>query len=113
MSDQATPEPTGAAEGADPTPQTPTTAETGDAGMGTFDDQGRYVLPDLPKASYDIWVRGYGLVDSGKVKGQPGQQLNLTATIAPNANVVAAASRQRLRYSASNCGVIDGALAVF
>ena len=43
MSDQATPEPTGAAEGADPTPQTPTTAETGDAGMGTFDDQGRYV----------------------------------------------------------------------
>jgi small subunit ribosomal protein S1 len=43
VSDQATPEPTGAAEGADPTPQTPTTAETGDAGMGTFDDQGRYV----------------------------------------------------------------------
>jgi hypothetical protein len=53
------------------------------------DDQGRYVLPDLPKASYDIWVRGYGLVDSGKVKGQPGQQLNLTATIAPNAKAAA------------------------
>src|SRR5712671_4344693 len=31
------------------------------------DDQGRYVLPDLPKASYKIWVRGYGLVDSPKV----------------------------------------------
>ena len=28
------------------------------------DDQGRYVLPDLPKAGYDVWVRGYGLVDS-------------------------------------------------
>jgi hypothetical protein len=28
------------------------------------DDQGRYLLPDLPKANYDIWVRGYGLVDS-------------------------------------------------
>src|SRR5262245_7801098 len=27
------------------------------------DDRGRYVIPDLPKASYDIWVRGYGLVD--------------------------------------------------
>ena len=27
------------------------------------DDQGRYVLPDLPKAKYQIWVRGYGLVD--------------------------------------------------
>src|SRR5688572_4861522 len=26
------------------------------------DDRGRYLLPDLPKASYDIWVRGYGLV---------------------------------------------------
>src|SRR5215471_16144235 len=25
------------------------------------DDQGRYLLPDLPKANYDIWVRGYGL----------------------------------------------------
>ena len=27
------------------------------------DDQGRYLLPDLPKATYDVWVRGYGLVD--------------------------------------------------
>src|ERR1043166_869997 len=24
------------------------------------DDQGRYVLPDLPKGTFDIWVRGYG-----------------------------------------------------
>src|ERR1051325_10262737 len=31
------------------------------------DDQGRYLVPDLPKANYDIWVRGYGLVDSPKV----------------------------------------------
>src|SRR5262249_3618302 len=34
------------------------------------DDQGRYVLPDLPKGNYDVWVRGYGLVDSPKVKAQ-------------------------------------------
>src|SRR5262249_49842781 len=34
----------------------------------TTDDQGRYLIPDLPKANYDIWVRGYGLVDSPKVK---------------------------------------------
>ena len=27
------------------------------------DDEGRYVLPDLPSATYDVWVRGYGLVD--------------------------------------------------
>src|SRR5271157_1178580 len=25
------------------------------------DDQGRYLLPDLPKATYQVWVRGYGL----------------------------------------------------
>src|SRR3982750_2596589 len=48
------------------------------------DDQGRYVIPDLPKANYDIWVRGYGLVDSPKVKSEPGTQPNLTAVIAPN-----------------------------
>ena len=27
------------------------------------DDQGRYVLPDLPPANYQVFVRGYGLVD--------------------------------------------------
>src|SRR5205085_2628805 len=27
------------------------------------DDAGRYVLPDLPKAKYKLWVRGYGLID--------------------------------------------------
>lgn len=26
------------------------------------DDGGRCLLPDLPKASYDVWVRNYGLV---------------------------------------------------
>src|ERR671911_353368 len=48
------------------------------------DDQGRYVLPDLPKANYSIWVRGYGLVDSPKVKATPGNILNLTAVVAPD-----------------------------
>ena len=47
------------------------------ARMVVTDDQGRYVVPDLPKASYNIWVRGYGLVDSPKVKGVPGKTLNL------------------------------------
>jgi hypothetical protein len=53
------------------------------------DDQGRYVIPDLPKASYDVWVRGYGLVDSPKVKSAPGQHLNLKAVVAPNAAAAA------------------------
>ena len=48
------------------------------------DDQGRYVIPDLPTANYQVWVRGYGLVDSPKVRAKPGQQLNLTAVPAPN-----------------------------
>lgn len=48
------------------------------------DDQGRYVIPDLPKATYNVWVRGYGLVDSPKVKATPGKILNLKAVIAPD-----------------------------
>jgi hypothetical protein len=52
--------------------------------MVVTDDQGRYVLPDLPKAKYKIWVRGYGLVDSPKVDSEPGKQLNLTAVKAPD-----------------------------
>ena len=46
------------------------------------DDQGRYLIPDLPKANYNIWVRGYGLVDSPKVRTAPGKTLNLKAVIA-------------------------------
>ena len=34
------------------------------------DDQGRYLMPDLPKANYDVWVRGYGLVDSPRCKAR-------------------------------------------
>jgi hypothetical protein len=52
--------------------------------MVVTDDQGRYVIPELPKANYDIWVRGYGLVDSPKVKSAPGKLLNLKAVVAPN-----------------------------
>src|SRR5437773_1269448 len=48
------------------------------------DDRGRYVLPDLPQATYTVWVRGYGLVDSPKVQSAPGKQLNLTAVVAPS-----------------------------
>jgi len=53
------------------------------------DDQGRYVVPDLPKANYDVWVRGYGLTDSPKVRTVPGKTLNLTAAVAPNARAAA------------------------
>src|SRR5258707_4692239 len=48
------------------------------------DDQGRYVVPELPKANYNVWVRGYGLVDSPKVKSAPGKTLDLKAVVAPD-----------------------------
>src|SRR4051794_14578965 len=59
------------------------------AKMVVTDDQGRYVVPDLPKAKYKMWVRGYGLVDSPKVDSEPGKLLNLTAVPAPNAAAAA------------------------
>ena len=46
------------------------------------DDQGRYVIPDLPKASYDVFARGYGLLDTAKAKSGPGKTVNFTARIA-------------------------------
>src|SRR3954470_15408564 len=59
------------------------------AKMVVTDEVGRYVIPDLPKAKYRVWVRGYGLVDSPKVDSEPGKQLNLTAVIAPNESAAA------------------------
>jgi hypothetical protein len=46
------------------------------------DDRGRFVVPDLPKANYTVWARGYGLVDSAKATTAPGRQLNITARAA-------------------------------
>jgi hypothetical protein len=48
------------------------------------DDRGRYVMPDLPKATYSVWVRGYGLVDSAKVRTAPGKIVDLKASVAPS-----------------------------
>lgn len=69
-------------------------AETNDLGtrfarMVVTDDEGRYVVPDLPDANYEVWVRGYGLVDSPKVKSKPGAKLNLKAVPAPDAAAAA------------------------
>src|SRR5207245_295302 len=56
------------------------TAELGTrfAKIAVTDDRGRYVIPDLPAATYNVWVRGYGLVDSPKVKSATGTIVNLT-----------------------------------
>jgi len=46
------------------------------------DDRGRFLVPDLPAASYDLWVRGYGLKDSAKTKAERGAQVKLQAASA-------------------------------
>ena len=47
------------------------------------DDNGNFVLPQLPEATYNVWVRGYGLVDSEPVEGRPGDRdLALQAVLA-------------------------------
>ena len=69
-------------------------AETTDLPTGFIrivvtDDQGRYVLPDLPEATYEVFVRGYGLVDSPRVTAVPGQMLDLEGVVAPDAQASA------------------------
>ena len=69
-------------------------AETSDLPTGyrkivVTDDEGQYVLPDLPEATYSIWVRGYGLVDSSPVASTPGTPLDLTAVVAPSPEAAA------------------------
>ena len=59
------------------------------AKMVVTDNQGRYVLPDLPQASYQVFVRGYGLVDSPRVPARPGQHLDLKAVVAPDGRAAA------------------------
>ncbi len=69
-------------------------AETGDlptkfTKIVVTDERGRYLIPELPKANYRVWVRGYGLVDSPKVRAAPGKVLDLTAVLAPSAAAAA------------------------
>ncbi|MCZ6715979.1 MAG: carboxypeptidase-like regulatory domain-containing protein, partial [Gammaproteobacteria bacterium] len=65
-------------------------AETADfdtrfARIVVTDDEGRYLVPDLPDANYQLWVRGYGLQDSRKVAASPGDGVDLVAIVAPDA----------------------------
>ncbi len=48
------------------------------------DDEGRYVIPDLPDANYLIWARGYGLLDSMKIEASPGDRVHLASVTAPD-----------------------------
>jgi hypothetical protein len=44
------------------------------------DDQGRFLAPDLPDGAYELWVRGYGLKDSARVKAARGDRVKLQVT---------------------------------
>ena len=70
-------------------------AETADlptrfARIVVTNEAGQYLIPDLPAATYNVWVRGYGLVDSPKQKSAPGKTLALKAVPAPTAAAAAA-----------------------
>ncbi len=69
-------------------------AETHDLGtrfarIVVTDDEGRFLIPDLPAASYSVWARGYGLVDSPAVTAEPGSEVELAATVAPDERAAA------------------------
>ena len=53
------------------------------------DGQGRFLLPELPDAEYQLWVRGYGLADSVKVAARPGDERSLNARVAGDATEAA------------------------
>ncbi|MCY4509042.1 MAG: carboxypeptidase-like regulatory domain-containing protein, partial [Acidobacteria bacterium] len=62
-------------------------AETGDFDTSfrktvVTDDGGRFLVPDVPDATYDVWVRGYGLVDSERTSARPGDRIELTVRAA-------------------------------
>jgi hypothetical protein len=53
------------------------------------DEEGRFVLPEMPQATYEVWVRGYGLVDSEPITATPGDELALDAVVAPSPQAAA------------------------
>ena len=54
-----------------------------------MDDQGRFVIPDLPDANYKVWVRGYGLEDTAQADARRGKLVDFK--VAPAASAAAAA----------------------
>src|SRR5690606_9112961 len=79
-------------------------AEAGDLGTESRqtvvnDDPRQVRLPDLPPATYSVWVRGYGLVDSPPVRAEPGAIVDLDAVVAPDARAAAAIYPANYWYS--------------
>ncbi|MDG2088818.1 MAG: hypothetical protein P8J68_08790 [Arenicellaceae bacterium] len=66
------------------------------------DNDGRFLIPDLPSADYTVWVRGYGLNDSKKITSRPGETVALTAITAPDAAAAAVVYPAAYWYSMMN-----------
>jgi hypothetical protein len=43
------------------------------------DDQGRFLIPDLPQGAYRVWARGYGIADTAAAQAEPGATVRLAA----------------------------------
>ena len=69
-------------------------AETGEfdtffARIVATDDEGRFLVPDLPEAEYQVWTRGYGLADSPRLSLRPGSEVELAAVVAESDAIAA------------------------
>ena len=69
------------------------------------DDQGRFLVPDLPEGEYELWVRGYGLKDSERLSGVRGGQVKLRVASADT-------PQQAAKISTVSDGVIVGSALV-
>ena len=56
--------------------------ETRFARIVVTDDEGSFLVPGLPEADYQVWVRGYGLLDSSRTPAKPGDRLSLSVDLA-------------------------------
>ena len=82
-------------------------AETDDLPTGfrkivVTDDQGRFLLPELPDAVYDVWARGYGLLDTAKHAARADHDVAIAAEPAPTAQEAAAVYPANYWYSLLN-----------
>ena len=73
--------------------------ETGFRKIVVTGDDGLFVIPELATATYDVWVRGYGLADSEPRSARPGDRLELSVSLAATPREAAAVYPANYWYS--------------
>jgi len=71
------------------------------------DDEGRFLIPDLPDAAYSVWARGYGLLDSETVNASIGETIELAPTVAETPKDAAAIYPANYWYSLLEVPTVD------